>query len=61
MDADVKVELVEPDGDAEALDGLMHNLWQELLQLDVRLKPAVLQAGPDVVEPIAHECRIKHP
>ena len=35
MDADVRVELVEPDGDLEALDALMRDLLQELLQLDV--------------------------
>jgi hypothetical protein len=35
MDADVKLELVEPGGDSGALDELLHHLRLELLQLDV--------------------------
>lgn len=35
MDANVRVELVEPDGDPEVLEVLMRDLRQELLQLDV--------------------------
>src|SRR5687768_10055429 len=45
MDADVRVELVEPDGDPEALDVLMRDLRQELLQLDVE-SVSTVQAGP---------------
>src|SRR5262245_5609422 len=35
MDADVKLELLEPGGDSEAADELIHNLRLELPQLDV--------------------------
>ena len=45
MDEDVKVELVEPDGDPEALDELMLDLRQELLQLDVD-SVSTVPAGP---------------
>jgi hypothetical protein len=45
MDADVRVELVDPDGDPEALDVLMRDLRQELLQLDVE-SVSTVPAGP---------------
>ena len=45
MDADVRVELVEPDGDSEALDVLMRDLRQELLQLDVE-SVSTVPVGP---------------
>ena len=35
MDAQVRLELVEPDGDVDALDELMQTLRLELLELDV--------------------------
>ena len=45
MDADVKLELFEPGGDAQTGDELMHNLRMELLQLDVDAVSSV-PAGP---------------
>ena len=45
MDADVRVELVEPDGDPEAVDVLMRDLRQELLELDVE-SVSTVPAGP---------------
>jgi hypothetical protein len=45
VDADVKIELVEPDGDREILDELMLDLRQELLQVDVD-SVSTVPAGP---------------
>jgi len=45
MDAVVKVELVDPGSDTEALDVLMRDLRQELVQLDVE-SVSTVPAGP---------------
>ena len=45
MEAELEIELVEPDGDPEAVDELVRNLRLELLQVDVDSVSSV-PAGP---------------